>query len=218
MKTVRLSRDRANRVLAVLRELRQGGAVICPSDTCYIFAADGLNTDAVRRVWELKGPQRRGPIHVVVSDLEMAERVVYLDEPALKLLTEPSLAPVTVVLPKKPCVPDDLTGGTGSLGVRLPRCQLLIDLAWSLGSPLTATSANPSGGRTPYSLDEVVAQVPPIRLPRMAIDSGPLPAGLISTVVDLTVRPPRLIREGSTPFNLIVDMVVVANTTREKTS
>jgi L-threonylcarbamoyladenylate synthase len=148
----------------------------------------------------------------------MAERVVYLDEPALKLLTEPSLAPVTVVLPKKPCVPDDLTGGTGSLGVRLPRCQLLIDLAWSLGSPLTATSANPSGGRTPYSLDEVVAQVPPIRLPRMAIDSGPLPAGLISTVVDLTVRPPRLIREGSTPFNLIVDMVVVANTTREKTS
>jgi len=52
----------------------------------------------------------------------------------------------------------------------------------------------------------------------MAIDSGPLPAGLISTVVDLTVRPPRLIREGSTPFDLIVNMVVVANTAREKTS
>lgn len=205
MKVVPRHRSRAGVIPAVVEELRAGRVVICPSDTCYIFAADALNPVAIRRVWSLKGTQRRGPIHVLVSDSEMAGRLVHMNDLARSLLMNGEIVPLTIILPKRPSVPDILTAGTKTLGIRLPVCSLIIDLASSLGSPLTATSANPSGGVTPYSLEEAIGQLGPRELPRLAIDSGDLPKGQISMLLDLTRQPPTILREGSVSRQAIAD-------------
>jgi L-threonylcarbamoyladenylate synthase len=179
------------------RLIHRGEVVVCPTDTGYAFSADALNTRAVARVFHLKGRSFGNPVHVAVESIDTAEKYAEVNEVARYLAGHYLPGALTLVLPKKDTVPSLLVAGLDTVGIRVPDNQVILRLAQLTGRPLTATSANISGRPGAYSVEEVVAQLGQnIGEVAMILDQGPQKIRELSTIVDLTVSPPQLIRQG----------------------
>ncbi len=168
--------------------LSRDGLVVYPTETVYGLGADALSDTAVLKVYEAKQRLLGKPISVAVSDIDMIFGIAYVDEFAEKFINKFLPGPVTVVLPVKSCLPTDLSGGTGTIGIRFPDHAVAQALIAALDSPITATSANLSGEVSPVSAGMV--NVPHDYM----IDGGTLP-GTPSTVVNLAER--RIERPGA---------------------
>lgn len=191
-------------VTRVVSVLNSGGVVVLPTETVYTLAADATNENAVKKVFEIKGRDYKKPIHVVVSSLEQAEKYVEIDKNARLLAQKFLPGPLTLVLPKKPVkTPELLTSGLPTLGIRIPDLPLNVIVAKKLGRPYTTTSANISGGPNPYSIEEVLSQIPEKRID-LLVDIGPLPHLLPSTLLDTTQSPPKILRQGPIPEEQII--------------
>lgn len=164
------------------------------TDTFYGLGADPFNRAAVERVNELKGREGK-PILVVVSDPEMAARLVAEESEVFKLLAGAFWpGPLTIVAPAAPGLPEGLSAGTGTIGVRLPADEEVRALVRACGGALTATSANPAGlppARDAREAADYFANTLPL-----VFDGGPTTSTLPSTVVEATADSARLIREG----------------------
>lgn len=183
--------ERASRLIA------KGAVVVCPTDTGYAFAANALSTRAIARVFELKGRAYSNPMHVAVSSMKAAEKYAHLNKAAEDLARRFLPGALTMVLPKKEIVPSLLVAGGDTIGIRIPDNRVILDLATMTDLPLTATSANISGRPTPYSAQEVIEQLgDAVKNIALILDQGPLSGRELSTIVDLTVSPPQLIRQG----------------------
>ncbi|HJX12524.1 MAG TPA: L-threonylcarbamoyladenylate synthase [Dehalococcoidales bacterium] len=179
------------------RLILRGGVVVCPTDTGYAFAANALDTRAIARVFHLKGRSFSNPIHVAVSSIDTAERYAHVDEAARYLAGHYLPGALTLVLPKKEVVPSLLVAGLDTVGIRIPDNPVILKLADMVDRPLTTTSANISGKPTPYTAEEVLEQLGEnVKDVAMVLDQGPLQGRELSTIVDLTVSPPQLIRQG----------------------
>ena len=175
--------------------LRQGGLVAFPTDTLYALGADASNTLAVRRVFAAKGRRLANPIPLLVGDLAMAIRITGdLPHSVARLVERFWPGPLTLLVAAPPGVSPLLTAGTGLIGIRIPDAPVALDLIRRLGRPVTGTSANRSAGREPRDADEVYRQLG--HRVDLILDGGPVPIGSPSTVVDVTVSPPRIVREG----------------------
>lgn len=177
--------------------VRKSEVIVCPTDTGYAFTANGLDERAVRRVFELKGRDYSKPIHVAVHSLKAAEKYARVNKIAEHLARRFLPGGLTLVLQKKEIVPSLLVAGLRTVGIRIPDNRMMLVVAKLTDLPLTATSANISGQPTPYSVAEVIAQMgKDLHGVALVLDAGPLPVRELSTIVDLTVSPPRLLREG----------------------
>lgn len=177
--------------------LHKGRIIVYPTDTTYVFGANALDTCVITRLFQLKGRPTDKPCHVVVASLEMAERFVVLNQAARTLAQKFLPGPLTLVLPKRETVPDVLVGGLATLGIRIPDNKICLMLAQRAAIPITNTTANVSGGENPYTIDEVVKQFgPQMDQIDLVIDQGPLLQKLPSTIIDLTMTPPLILREG----------------------
>jgi L-threonylcarbamoyladenylate synthase len=177
--------------------IAKGEVLVCPTDTGYAFSANALNTRAVAKVFKLKGRSYSNPIHVAVSSLEEANKYAHISEAAEHLARHFLPGALTMVLPKKEAIPAMLVAGWDTVGIRIPDNRVILSLAEMTGLPLTTTSANISGKPTPYTIEEVTGQLgETIKNVVLILDQGPLPARELSTIVDLTVSPPQLIRQG----------------------
>jgi len=177
--------------------IAKGKVIVCPTDTGYAFAANALEPKAVVKVFNLKGRSYANPIHVAVSSLETAKKYARFNETAEYLAHRFLPGALTLVLPKKEIISSLLVAGRDTIGIRIPDNKVVLDLATMTNLPLTATSANISGRPTPYSAQEVVDQLgEAIENITLVLDQGPLPMRELSTIVDLTVSPPQLIRQG----------------------
>lgn len=182
--------DRAARVLAA------GGVVAFPTETFYGLGAAALDGAAVRRVFALKGRPESRPVLVLVDSVAMVERLAAaVPGAACALMARHWPGPLTLVLAARPEVPGEVTAGTGTVGVRLSSHPVATGLVRRLGAPVTAPSANPSGAPPATTAAEVVRYFGP-SLP-LVLDGGSTPGGLPSTVVDATVSPPRVLRQGA---------------------
>jgi L-threonylcarbamoyladenylate synthase len=191
------SRPDARLLEQAARLIKRGEIIICPTDTGYAFSADALNTRAVARVFHLKGRSFTNPVHVVVESIEIAEKYAEVNEIARYLAGHYLPGALTLVLKKKEIVPSLLVAGLDTVGIRVPDCQAILRLAQLTGRPLTATSANISGRPGAYSVAEVVAQLgETIGEVALVLDQGPQKVRELSTIVDLSVSPPQLIRQG----------------------
>ena len=177
--------------------IKRGEVVVCPTDTGYAFAANALDTRAVARVFDLKGRAFTNPIHVAVPSIEEAEKYAVVDDAARYLAGHFLPGALTIVLAKKDGVPPMLVAGLDTVGIRIPDNNVILGLAGAVGKPLTTTSANVSGRPAPYSVDEIKAQLGD-NMSRIALvlDQGPIRTREVSTIVDLSVSPPQLIRQG----------------------
>lgn len=189
--------------VATLRDaasvLRAGGLVAFPTETFYGLGAAGLSAQAVRRVFAVKGRPESKPLLLLVDSVAMLDTIVSRIPPAARpLMARHWPGPLTLVLPARDTVPEAVTAGTGTVGVRLPAHPVARALVAALGEPVTAPSANPSGAPPPTTAAEVLGHFDGVI--ELILDGGPTPGGEPSTVVDATVDPPRILRRGAVPL------------------
>jgi L-threonylcarbamoyladenylate synthase len=176
--------------------LRHGGLVAFPTETFYGLGAAALDAHAAGRIFEVKARPEDKPLLVLVDSAEMAESLV--DEvpvSARRLMTRYWPGPLTLVLRARATVPRAITAGTGTIGVRVSSHPVAQGLVRALGAPVTAPSANPGGAAPPTLAAQVVEYFGGALA--LVLDSGPTAGGPASTVLDLTVEPARVIRQGA---------------------
>ena len=173
------------------------------TDTFYGLGADPFNSAAVARIRELKGREDDKPILLLISDADQIERLITeCSREFMDLAAKFWPGPLTIVGKATTDLPEGITAGTGTVGVRLPADAIVRDLVRECGGALTATSANPAGRDPACSAEEVWSYFP--EGIDLVIDGGQVTAIEPSTVVDATTSPPRIIREGAIPARLIV--------------
>ena len=176
--------------------LRGGGLVAFPTETFYGLGASALQAVAVRRVFEVKGRPQSKPVLVLVDSVTMVDAVALEVSPrARALMAAHWPGALTLVFRARPDLPGELTAGSGTVGVRLSAHPLARALVSALGEPVTAPSANPSGHPAPITAADVLAQFRD-RI-ELVLDGGATAGGEPSTVLDVTVDPPRVIRAGA---------------------
>jgi L-threonylcarbamoyladenylate synthase len=175
--------------------LRRGEVVALPTETVYGLAANALDAAAVQRIFEVKGRPAHNPIIVHVSDLAMARRcAASWPDLANKLAAAFWPGPLTLVLPRSAEIPDLVTAGGSTVGIRWPGHPFMQAVIRACGFPLAAPSANLSNEISPTNAEHVARSLG--KLVPLIIDGGQSQVGIESTVLDITVMPSRVLRPG----------------------
>lgn len=175
--------------------LRAGEPVALPTETVYGLAANALDAAAVARIFAVKGRPAENPVIVHVAGLEMARRCASAWPAAAERLAAAFWpGPLTLVLPRAALVPDVVTAGGPTVGLRWPSHPVFQDVVRACGFPLAAPSANRSSELSPTTAEHVLRSLGD-RI-SLILDGGRCAVGIESTVVDLSARPPCLLRPG----------------------
>ena len=185
--------QKANFSLCV-NTLLDGGVVALPTETVYGLACLALEPEAVDKVFRLKGRPSSNPLIVPVPNLEQAMEISYPDTICKLLCRNFWPGPLTLIIPKKKVVPNNVTAGLDTVAIRSPSHPLFRKVLQATGKPLAAPSANPYSTVSPTSAEEVMNSFgnacPPV------LDGGKCEIGLESTVLDLTCETPTILRPG----------------------
>jgi L-threonylcarbamoyladenylate synthase len=175
--------------------LRRGGLVAFPTETVYGLGANALDPEAVQGIFNAKGRPARNPVIVHVQDADSVRSIAQTwPEDADKLADKFWPGPMTLVLPKKANVPATVTGGGPTVAVRVPAHPIAQALLRATEMPIAAPSANRSSQLSPTEAEHVLRDLEG-RI-QLILDGGPTPRGIESTVIDLSVPTPRLLRPG----------------------
>ncbi len=170
-----------------------GGMIIYPTDTLYGIGANATDANAVRAVNEAKKRENK-PISVVVSDFTMMKKYCKVDTVSFAILQQLFPGQVTGIFHKRYDFPGEITK-TDTLAVRIPCHNFATSLVRKLDFPITSTSANFSGGKSPSSVDEIPEELK--QMVRVVVDGGKCHHGVESTIVDFTSEVPKVIRKGA---------------------
>ena len=183
---------------AAVALLRAGGVAALPTDTLYALAANARDEDAVGRVFDIKGREAGKPLPLFVTDVVMAERIAFLDGTAARRLAHRFWpGALTLVLRRRPEFQSAALTGDETVALRVPDHHLARETVRLLGEPITATSANRSGGRDPDTATEVRRQLGDAI--DLIVDGDVCPVGVSSTIVDCTGDTARIRRQGAIP-------------------
>lgn len=192
--TARIYRPTPANLARLAGVLVRGGLVAVPTETVYGLAADALNPAACRRIFRAKGRPTTDPLIVHVLGLAQAGRIAVLNASARRLAAAFWPGPLTLVLERSPLIPDAVTAGGNTVGLRWPGHPFMQAVIRACGFPLAAPSANLSNQISPTNSEHVRRQLGD-QLP-LIVDGGQAQVGIESTVLDLTVTPARILRPG----------------------
>ena len=182
--------------------LRRGGLLAIPTETVYGLGANGLDETAVLHIFEAKGRPQDNPLILHIPDAGWLERYCEdVPDAAYKLAERFWPGPLTMILKKKPCVPLRTTGGLETVGMRCPDHPVTRAIIERAGVPVAAPSANTSG-RPSCTTAEHVREDMWGKIDGI-VDGGPCQVGVESTIIDLTVTPPQLLRPGGLPLEAL---------------
>lgn len=185
--------------------IKNGGIVAFPTDTCYGLAVNPFDPQAVNRLFEIKGRKTCKPIILLVSGIHMLEDLIIRVSPLQKSFMEEFWpGPLTLILNKNDRIPDRLGGKCQTIGIRYPNAEIPLRLIEKVGLPITATSANLSGEPTARSAKEIQESLG--ENIELILDAGHH-GQAASTILDLTVTPPKILRKGQISENLIDRLV-----------
>jgi L-threonylcarbamoyladenylate synthase len=184
------------RAVARAAELLQRGEIVAvPTETVYGLAANAFNETAVRRIYEVKERPSANPIIVHIASIAMAKKCAAVWPETANVLARAFWpGPLTVVLPKAAAIPVIVTAGGETVGIRWPAHPFMQELIRRCDFPLAAPSANLANALSPTSASHVLKMLG-AKIP-LVVDAGPSNIGIESTVVDLSVDPPRILRAG----------------------
>ncbi len=178
-----------------LAVIHSGGLAIVPTETFYGIAADPFNTDTIENLRKIKGRESEKPVPLIADTSETTLSACRTVHPQFHSITGKFWpGPLTLILKAKPEIPKAITAGTGTVGIRVPGPSFALDLVRAHAGLLTATSANRAGDPPPISVDLLDPEL--VREVDLVVDGGPAPGGQPSTLLDLTVDPPRILRQG----------------------
>jgi L-threonylcarbamoyladenylate synthase len=180
--------------------IARGGVIAFRTDTFYGLGADPFNRQAVQRIKQLKGSHN--PILIIISDREAARRFIATPTRTFDRLAKTFWpGPLTLIGQTAPAVPEEITAGTKTIGVRLPGDDKVRALVQSCGGALTATSANPSHQDPATTAQRVLSYFG--NTIDLIVDGGDVTTNQPSTVLDVCDVEPRLIREGAIAWSEI---------------
>ena len=186
--------------------LREGGIVAFPTDTVYGLGAVYTDRDAVRKIFEAKGRDEKKPLSILVSDIMQVGRVTDdISNDALKLMVAFWPGALTLIMEKNETVPDEVSAGGNTVGVRMPESECARMVIAYAGYPLAAPSANLSGRRSSVTAADVREDLD--GKIDMVIDGGECSIGISSTVLDLTGDEPKILREGVITAEMIEEVL-----------
>jgi L-threonylcarbamoyladenylate synthase len=178
-----------------IKILHNGGVLVYPTETAYALGCDATNPRAIRRIYQLKHRERTKPLPVIVSSFAMADRWVFWPRGAKKMAHRFWPGPLTLVLPKKDLT-DRLTAGDPTIAIRISSHPVARFLARRLGRPIVSTSANASGTKECYTIEDVEEQFAR-RTIEGWVNGGRLRPRRPSTIVDWTSGTPKILRQGA---------------------
>ena len=191
-----------------VRTIKRGGSIVFPTDTVYGLGVNALKPYSIERLFKIKKRPEGKPVPIIVKNIEMAKQLAYVDRKIEKVLTEVWPGQVTVVLEKRSIVPDVLTAGLKTVGLRIPNNYFTQYLMENLDEPITATSANFSNQPSLSSAMEIIKifdKAYPV--PDLILDAGELPPSPPSTVLDLTSSQPKITRMGPISKKDLMEMI-----------
>ena len=198
------NKPEAERIDEAVAILKSGGVIALPTETFYGLGADARNEAAIDKIFGIKGREFKNPLLVVIGDVRHLEAFAAdVPEEARTLMDRFWPGPLSIVFRAATSVSPKLTAGSGKIGIRLTSHPIAMEISRRLGGPLTATSANLSGAPECSSAVELLSQLEG-KLDGV-VDGGQTPGGKGSTIVDTTVSPARILREGVIPSSLIID-------------
>jgi L-threonylcarbamoyladenylate synthase len=178
--------------------LKAGGLLIFPTETTYGAGVDATNQEAVNKLLAYKSRREGKPLSIAVTDLAMAERYVEVNDSAKRLYERFLPGPVTVVSKSKNVVAEGVASEYGTIGIRMSSHPLIAEIVKAFGKPVTATSANGSGEKRPYTIQDIFDGLSEKQksLIDVVLDAGTLPPNPPSTVIDTTLDTPVIFRQG----------------------
>ncbi|MGI6685643.1 MAG: L-threonylcarbamoyladenylate synthase [Bacillota bacterium] len=186
--------------------LRRGEVVAFPTETVYGLGANALDPDAVQKIFLAKGRPNDNPLIVHVADsAQLRPLVKGISPKAHHLIHDFWPGPLTLIFPKSDLVPKEVTAGLNTVAVRMPKHPVALQLIKEAGVPIAAPSANTSGLPSPTEGKHVLADLKG-KVP-LIIDGGKTEVGLESTVIDLTVEPPLILRPGGITLEEIKESI-----------
>ena len=203
MKTQLLTSNDIDRAAEILRS---GGLVGIPTETVYGLGANGLDPAAVRSIFQAKGRPQDNPLILHIPDPSwLALYCRDIPEEAWRLARRFWPGPLTMILRRDPAVPDEVTAGLDTVGMRCPAHELCRAVITAAGVPVAAPSGNTSGRPSPTSvadmLEDMNGKIDAI------LDGGDCRVGVESSIIDLTCTPPRLLRPGGVPLEELRDVL-----------
>lgn len=182
--------------------IRRGGLVAFPTETVYGLGADALNPTAVSALFEAKMRPRDNPPIVHVGSIEDVYKLVEnVPDKAFRLMEFLWPGPLTIILKRSRLVPDVTAAGLDTIAVRMPKHSVALALIRKSGSPIAAPSANLAGRPSPTTAQHVLEDLEG-RIDAI-LDAGPTHIGVESTVLDMTVDPPQILRPGGVPYEVL---------------
>lgn len=183
--------------------IRAGGLIAVPTDTLYGLAADPFRPEAVRRLFCVKGRSLERAVPLMAADtVQVVDQLGELSPLARALAERFWPGPLTLLVPAPAAMADEVSGGTGRVGVRVPAHAVARGLCRAIGGVVTASSANISGRDATDDPDDVVAWLG-AQLD-LVLDAGKTGGRVPSTIVDVSAREPRLVRAGVIPWETVV--------------
>lgn len=186
--------------------LKEGGLVAFPTETVYGLGADALNEEAAKKIYEAKGRPSDNPLIVHIADLEALDGITTSIPPCTKKIAEAYWpGPLTMIFEKNDRVPYGTTGGLETVAVRMPDHDVARALIRAGGGYIAAPSANTSGRPSPTKASHVKEDLDG-RI-EMIIDGGDSKIGVESTILDMTVFPPMILRPGAVTKEMLEELI-----------
>jgi L-threonylcarbamoyladenylate synthase len=201
---MRILRASRGNILTASRIVKRGGLVVYPTDTVYGLGCDPFNVTAVKQVFKVKG-EREKPLPIMASSIDHVEKIASLSPKTEKVAKWFWPGPLTLIVPKKPILPEVVTCNLNSVGVRVPNHAIALQLINLSNGLLVGTSANRTGEKPPQTAPEAARQLG--EEVDVILDSGPTTFGVPSTVADLTSKKLRILREGAVSFKEISEVL-----------
>jgi L-threonylcarbamoyladenylate synthase len=189
--------------------LRRGGLVAFPTDTLYALGANALDPAAIERVHTVKGRHHGKPLSVLVPSVQAGvDLAAGLPDAVRSLMQAFWPGALTLVVKASAKIPPVLTGGAGTVGLRMPAGSVAQALLAAFAGPIIGTSANKSGGADPADAKSVQKAIG--GQIDLILDGGRVALGVPSTVLDCTASPARILREGAIPKNKLRERIALA--------
>ena len=179
--------------------LSDGKLVVIPTETVYGLGANGLNEEAVKNIFVAKGRPQDNPLILHVAEKSWVSNLVTeIPDVALKVMDKFWPGPLTIIFNKSDLVPSETSAGLSTVAIRMPSHEVAREIIRASGVPVAAPSANISGRPSPTKVEHVIEDL--MGKVDVIVDSGHTDVGIESTVLDVTVEPPVILRPGGVTF------------------
>lgn len=187
-------------VTEAVRILKAGGIIAYPTESFYALGAMALNEKAIRKIFDLKNRPYGKPLPLIVDDMQTLLAVANeIPDQAKEMMNKFWPGPLTMIFKATKEVPQLITGDSKNVAVRIPGESIALQIAKLIKAPVTATSANLSSKPPAINSEAVLLYFG--ESIDLILDGGQAPGGKPSTIIDITVTPPRILREGSIELN-----------------